>query len=203
MHKQTIIYALCLTLLLAGCAGREVIGPAAQDPALRGYVTQSQIFPGGPVQNVTRLQGNALLPQHSYRATGRVIVLGDIPPDVNLLVTDGKLHVKGSVHPGARVEADAPVVTRTEFYSDPFYTAGFGTGFGHHRSFYPYGGFGYGYPARHAHTVVEGLRYNDPSPVLIIDGTVADTAQIFSNGRIIVGGREVYNSNRMGVAALP
>lgn len=183
---------LAFTAALAGC-GPSAIGPKAETPDLRGETTLAEVFNGGPRQYMTRISGAALHEKESYAASGRLEIDGDVPAHVSITVRDGKLVVNGNVGDGARIDVSQPIATHNERYPDFCYGYDFMAG-----------KFKYSYKFTGCdHTVVDGLRYDDPDPAVSITGSAGQDVRITTPGRIVVNGRQMQNSRQLAPAPGP
>lgn len=168
-------------------ANTQALGPASQDPALQGITTRQSIFPGGPLQNLTVLDGSALKPGGIYSFTGKLTINGDLPENV-ILNVDGKLVVNGNVASGDKLSVKQPENTRNEKYDCWNWAYG--------PSMSKPGDQTYHYGLRDdacVRTIPDGLKYkNDPDPAIHIAGTAANNAGLYTNGgKIAVDGGRV------------
>ena len=97
LHSKSMAAFLMASsaLSLIGCdrPGGE-IGPNTENPLLSGETVQEKIFPEGPLQNSTVIKGSNLEENGSYRATGELIIDGNVPKGVSITVNNGKLYIK-------------------------------------------------------------------------------------------------------------
>lgn len=168
-------------------ANTQAVGPASQDPALQGISTRQAIFPGGPLQYLTVLDGSALKPGGVYHFTGKLTINGDLPENVTLNV-DGKLVVNGNVASGDQLSVKQPENTRTEKYDCWNWAYGPSLSQPNNNSYH--------YGSRDnacERQIPDGLKYkNDPDPAIHVTGTAANNAGLHTNGgKIAVDGGRV------------
>ncbi|MEZ0261198.1 MAG: hypothetical protein ACAH80_09320 [Alphaproteobacteria bacterium] len=168
-------------------ANAQAIGPASQDPALQGISTRQSIFPGGPLQYQTVLDGSALKPGGIYNYTGKLTINGDVPENTTLNV-DGKLVVSGNVAGGAKLSVKQPENTRPEKYDCWNWAYG--------ASYTKPSDISYHYGLRDdacTRIIPDGLKYkNDPEAAIHITGSAANNAGLYTNGgKIAVDGGRV------------
>jgi hypothetical protein len=190
--------------MLAG--GAQSIGPDSRDAALGGVTTREVVFPGGPVQNSTRIAASALKSGQKYAFEGKLTIDGDLPPDVTLNIINGKLVLNGSVGAGNIIKVQQPsdIVgaqtvsggTHPEKY--PCYNNAAAPSQGRPGDY----SYHYGYrqdgctkDVPNAPKTIGGheeLRYKDTEPAVKITGTAPADAQIQTNGGKIAidGGRQ-------------
>ncbi|TAL30248.1 MAG: hypothetical protein EPN97_12550 [Alphaproteobacteria bacterium] len=185
--------------------GYQPIGPGSPDAALGGVTTREAIFPGGPVQNSTRIASSALKSGEKYAFEGKLIIDGDLPPNVTLHIANGKLVLNGSAGAGSVIKVQQPsdVVggqtvsggTHQEKYpcwnNAPGPSQNRPSDYSYH---YGYRQDGCTKDVPNEPKVVGGheeLRYKDADPAVKITGTAAADAQITTNGGKIAidGGR--------------
>ncbi|MEZ0226953.1 MAG: hypothetical protein ACAH83_20545 [Alphaproteobacteria bacterium] len=202
--SQQILEALAPLIgeMLAG--GAQPIGPGAPDAALGGVTTREEIFPGGPIQNNTRIKSSALQSGQKYVFEGKLTIDGDLPPNVTLNVLNGKLVLNGNAGAGSVIKVQQPsdIVggqtvgggTHPEKY--PCYNNAAGPSQGRPSDY----SYHYGYrqdgctkDVPNATKTVGGheeLRYKDTDPAIKITGTAAADAQITTNagGKVTIDG---------------
>lgn len=172
---------------MQAAANTQALGPASQDPALQGITTRQSIFPGGPLQHLTVLDGSALKAGGIYTFTGKLTINGDVPENVMLNV-DGKLVVNGNVESGAKLSVKQPENTRSEKYDCWNWAYGPSLSQPNNNSYH--------YGSRDnacERQVPDGLKYkNDPDPAIHITGTAANNAGLYTNGgKVAVDGGRV------------
>jgi hypothetical protein len=182
-----IFLSVALAATMFSCSNR--IGPNADKSELKGDVTETTIFPGGPKQSDIRLDASNLKEGEAYSTSGKLTINGNIPKNVMLSVNDGKLVVNGNIGAGSNIDVNEPIVSHTE--NDPGYDYGY-------NSFS--GKFEWHYDFSKTKTVVDGLKYNDPDPAVQVNGSCGENVKINSNGKIVVKDHQVQNKNQLNVA---
>lgn len=160
--------SVCLSfLVVAGCS--KTIGPNADDASLRGDVSLTTLFDGGPKVYKSVVDGRSLEPNESYyMSEGVLIIRGDVPPKTTVKVGMGRIEVTGNVNSEAKVKADMPELRHTENYTKPEYNAVFRMDV----------------PVRHKRIVRDGLMFDDPTPGVRVGGYVESNASLSSNAGV-------------------
>lgn len=160
--------------VLTGCkSGR--IGETADQDVLKGRTLKEQVFPDGPIENHTFLPASALVANSYYSATGKLTIDGNIPEGVTLQV-NGKLVVNGNIGYRSKIYVEVPLVTHTKTTYAPGYC-------------YEWGKFGFHFHCASTKRIIDGLKYNDPEPAVIITGKIASKATVGSHGGVMAAGK--------------
>lgn len=203
--SQQILEALAPLIGAMLSDGYTPIGPGSPDAALGGVTTREAIFPGGPVQNSTRIKASALKSGEKYAFYGKLTIDGDLPPKVTLNVINGKLVLNGNAGAGSVIKVQQPsdivggqtVSSGTHPEKYPCWNNAPGpsqdkpSDYSYHYGYRP---DGCTKDVPNAPKVVGGheeLRYKDTDPAVKITGTAASDAQITANGGKVTidGGR--------------
>lgn len=187
--------ALIPVFMLAACQTRQVIGPAAETPDLKGVTTQTHVFEGGPLQDSTHIDAAKLHADRSYEATGELVIDGNVPDNVTIRVSGGRLTVNGALGNKDSIEVTQPLATHdvTEG-SAPCYQYGYD---------FMSGKFEYSlkwHGCETTKTVIDGLRYNDDAPAVNVTKGIGAGVGIDTPGRIVVAGRAVQNPGQLAPA---
>ncbi len=92
-------------MLLAN--SNHVIGPGGTEKPLAGTTTREAIFPGGPQENVTRIDAGALQPGQKYFFEGKLFVDGTMKSGVTLNVA-GKVVLNGTAPQNTTINVVQP-----------------------------------------------------------------------------------------------
>lgn len=160
--------SVCLSFLaVVGCS--KTIGPNADDANLRGDVSMTTLFDGGPKVYKSVVDGRSLEPNKSYyMSEGVLIIRGDVPSKTQVKVGTGRIEVTGNVNSKAKVNAYMPERTHSENYVTIEYNAALKMTL----------------PVTRTRTVRDGLMYDDPTPGVNVRGYVDSEALLSSNAGV-------------------
>jgi hypothetical protein len=200
--SQEILKALAPVIDAMLNDNSKIIGPEASEAALGGQTAREQIFPGGPVQNSTRISASALKSGEKYFFNGKLTIDGNLPPNVTLNIRDGKLVLNGNAGAGDVINVTQPTVvvgattvtggTHPEKYpcwnNAPGPSQDKPSDYSYH---YGYRQDGCTKDVPNAPTTTGGheeLKYKDADPAVRITGVVAPDARIKTNGGKVATG---------------
>ena len=177
MHKIEKTASILASLVLAfmsACTGEASLCaiPEGSTP-MSGVVSKvTQIFKGGAVvQPVCTVQADTLKPKTKYTfSDGLLVVNGDVPRNVKIVVERGKLYINGNVGEGSELSADVPEVWGVGSYPSVCYSLLLDAP----------------YPCVQTTRVFEGRLYKeDNDPAVIVDGYANKGVVIQSNRDIV------------------